>query len=128
MSARLLTSILLAAFLYGCTTSPTQTGVPLILDPISSVPDSKTRALEKQREERRQLAERLLSQAEQRSKTQQPSIWNPLGQSGHQGAPSNLEPIKILNEPWSALRKAIAPAGSPISVTPQHSLHEQIFK
>ncbi|HQQ01164.1 MAG TPA: hypothetical protein PLY86_22125 [bacterium] len=128
MSARLLTSLALVAFLCGCTTSPTQTVVPGILDPRSTVTENDTRALEKQREERRELAERLLSQAEQRSKTQQPNMWNPLGQSGHQGTSSALEPIKILNEPWSALKKAIAPAGSPISVTPQHSLHEQILK
>jgi hypothetical protein len=108
----------MALFVTGCATSPSQTSIPNGIAPLSTVTAEDARALDKKRQERRELARILLDRAEERSKTQQPSVWRPLGlpTEDETHGPSERS-IEILRQPWTALQRALAPAVSPSSST-----------
>jgi hypothetical protein len=106
----------LALMAVGCTTSTTQSGISNSINPRSTVTRQDAQALDRKREERRELAKILLERAEQRSKTQQPSMWRPLGLP-EDGTAAPLEPVKILGQPWTALERVLSPGASPASST-----------
>ena len=94
----------------GCTSWLNKNGLQGHLSPLTSVSPEDTRALNKKRENRRELAESLLNQAEERSKTVQPSMWGLNTPTGE--LPPLQQPIEILREPWTVLQKALVPASS----------------
>lgn len=103
--------------MYGCTSSPTSAGLQGKLTPLSGVSPEDTRALNKKRENRRELARSLLNQAEERSKTVQPNMWGLNTPTGE--LPPLQQPMDMLREPWTVLQKALVPASStPTSSTP----------
>lgn len=107
-----------ALIVTGCVTSPSQTNVSDGIAPLGTVTPEDARALSKRRQERRELAKILLDRAEERSKTQQPSMWRPLGILNPEDVSvPPLQPVKILEQPWKALKRTLAPAATPSSST-----------